>query len=395
MFKRIVAIVTTSLVGVTLVAVPSQAAPSSPGFCAPVLDNSRLVHIQVTPLTGAGEPFTGVVTVTSSETGDDWLILAEDTPYAGQVEFDVDPIWSAPGAQTEIRVSADGMAEFSCTADYYPFVDYPEFSGVTTVDLGETSVILAHATATPKYGTALMATLEVFEGNEWVAKETVATIVATGDALLQYKPKAKQLARIAYDLVGSGVHRRIGTSIEFFFDVRYRTATVTSKPTSVVQSKSAAITVRYGTSATSGTAKLQRKSGSTWVTVSTVALTSGAAKFSYKPTATLTYRAYVTPTGEPAKATASFAITYLPAVSVKAPASVKKNATATFTVYHRLAKSGSGYLQVKSGSTWKTVKKFTLKSTGSTNTTLKITKSATYRVKVGSYASASATVKVK
>jgi|GEM_PF-2033742 len=398
MVKRVIAAAAAALLAVGLIAAPAAAADPyiELAFCGPAGGAPWNAFIIAGARNAEGAPTNAAVNIRVAKNGEALTLVATTTPVDGAMFSRTVPIF-APGEPGEARIvlQVSGFTAAECTLVYDPLLETPGVSGVTTVNVGKTSTVLTTVSAYPAASTYITASLQVDRSGAWTTVETVPVIEGRNLALLQYEPTRKEDARIAYHRVGPHFTRFLGVSHTFSFDVRYPSATVTSKPASVVQSKSGAVTVRYGTSTTSGVAVLQRKQGSTWVNPGDAPLADGAATFSIKPTATTTYRAVVTATGEPAKTSPTFTVTYLPAVAVKAPASVKKNANATFTVTHRVTKSGKGTLQVKSGATWKNVKTFTLKASGTSTVSAKVAKTGTYRVKAGSHTSAAVTVKTK
>ena len=152
----------------------------------------------------------------------------------------------------------------------------------------------------------------------------------------------------------------------------------------MVQTHSGTVVVYFGSYATAGTATLQRKSSTgAWTTVTSAALTHGTATVSWKPTATYTYRVAVSPRAPATKYTPTFLREVrATACGITAPASVKKNATVTFTLTQHLAPPYYAKLQRWSGSTWVTVKTFVVGNTVQ-KVTAKVTATSKWRVTRG------------
>lgn len=347
----------------------------------------------VADVTVGGAPYAGTATVALSRNPSDpasWTSLpvpVED----GFLYLPLDEWFAKEGFQTLSAKVTIGDLTKSCTVDYaQALVDY---SGTFSVSAGATVHVLADvmlAFELDNPNDMPVADLQIHTASGW---KTVASAQVTKYgyyALLNYKPVGWSDARLA---VRSSGNKLVGISDTFLIDVNYGKTTLTSKPTSVTQGKTAAATARIGNHATSGKAVLQRKTGGTWVNVASKSFTGGAAKFTWSQKSTSDYRVVMTPAGKAASASTTFTVKHLPAVAaVPSTSSAAYGSTVGVTVTHRLTKTGTGKIQYYSSGAWRTYKSFTLSSSGTTKTSLKVTTTRKWRVVVGDYSSASFTV---
>ncbi|MDM7854019.1 SpoIID/LytB domain-containing protein [Cellulomonas alba] len=143
-----------------------------------------------------------------------------------------------------------------------------------------------------------------------------------------------------------------------------------------------------------GTLKLQRKSGTSWVKVASTTVTNGKGSLRVTPAATTTYRWRSTTGASPAKT-----VTVIRSwISFQAPTAVLpvgKSVTLNIAMTLDGKQSGRAVtLQRKSGSSWVTAAKLTLPAPGKGSVTLKPTSTTTYRIARGTIHSAARTVTV-
>jgi hypothetical protein len=235
------------------------------------------------------------------------------------------------------------------------------------------------------------AELQVKNGGGWKPLDT-SDVAADGSVSFTVTQARWHTVRIAFiDTHGSTDF----ATDPVVLDVKVTSPTFTSKPTKIVEGSSRIIKFLYGGFTTDGSVTLQRKDSSgKWVAVKTGTLKEGVGSVTWSAHATHVYRLAVTPTAQPAKYSSTFTVTYYPLLSVKAPASVKKNSTVTFTVINYLAPPFYAYLQRWSGSKWVTVKTL-VPDEGANTVPVKVTATSKWRVSNGNHVSKTITVKVK
>lgn len=169
---------------------------------------------------------------------------------------------------------------------------------------------------------------------------------------------------------------------------------------------SSASSVRFGSPVTitagwtkggkgvTGTLKLQRKSGSSWVKVTNIAVTNGKGTVAVSPTATTQYR-WRSTTGASVGKTITVVRSWISFGKPTAVLPVSKSVTLAIAMTLDGKQSGRAVtLQRKSGSKWVTVQKLSLQGPGKGSVTIKPTSTTTYRLARGSLHSAARTVKV-
>ena len=391
--RRIASIVLVSLVAAGLVSAPAAATGEQVDLqCFGYAPFDTSVDVIAT-IKVDGSAYTGSATLAVSATPADdssWTtstVAVED----GDLWVPFDAWFHADAFGSFAAKLTVGDTTMSCAADYAPvLVDY---SGTLSVPAGGKVNILADLVIADYLASKPnmpQVDLQVDTASGWVTVGSAAATKYGNFALLEFQPVSWSQARLRVRDDNDSV---VGLSETFLIDVTYAHPTVTAKSTSVVQSTNATATARIGNHLTTGTAYLQRKSGSTWVTVTSQPITAGSATFTWTQKATTSYRILMTPTGKTAVATSTFAVTYVPAVSAKpAATSAKSGSTVAVSVTHRLTSVGSGTLQYYSSGAWHTYKTFALSSSGTTKTSLKVSATHTWRVMVGSYASAQFTV---
>jgi len=143
-----------------------------------------------------------------------------------------------------------------------------------------------------------------------------------------------------------------------------------------------------------GTLKLQRKSGSTWVKVAGATVTKGVGSVRVSPTVTTTYR-WRSTTGASAAKTVTVVPSWISFAAPTAVLPVGRSVTLAVSLSINGAPAGKPVrLQRKSGSTWVDVQLISLPRSGKGSVTLKPTTTTSYRLVKGSLKSSTRTVTV-
>jgi len=257
---------------------------------------------------------------------------------------------------------------------------------------GQQATVSGHVDTALNLG-AYTAELQYKSSGDWIKLGSGAF---DSEGNVEFSPAASRWKTVRMAICkDSDCARPVGASAEAIFNVSVPKATITSKPTSVLQGNSFSVSVAYGEYRTTGTASLQyKKSTGVWTTVSTQPLSHGRATMAFKPWATTPYRVVITPTGGATVYSSTFSVTYLKRLTLSAPKSVKKNTTVTFTLTQRLAPPYYAYLERLSGSKWVRVKTFVVGNTVQ-KTTLKVPSSGKYRVTASGYISNTVAITAK
>ena len=251
------------------------------------------------------------------------------------------------------------------------------------------SSVKATLTAVP--ATSGTAKLQYKSGSTWKT-DARSIVVTNGKGSTTLKPPSDRSYRFVY----GGV-----TSAAFTVKVTAGSVKGTVASSSVVAGSSVKATLT-AVPATSGTAKLQYKSGSTWKTdARSIVVTKGSGSTTLKPPSDRSYRfvyggvtsaaftVKVTPAPvTPAPVTPASVTGTVASASVVAGSSVKATLTAV------PATSGTATLQYLSGGTWKTDARSIVVTNGNGSTTLKPPSDRSYRFVFAGVTSAAFTVKV-
>lgn len=146
--------------------------------------------------------------------------------------------------------------------------------------------------------------------------------------------------------------------------------------------------------AVTGTLKLQRKSGTSWVKVTSIPVTAGKGSVKVSPTVTTQYR-WRSTTGASVGKTITVVRSWISFQKPTAVLPVGRSVTLAIAMTLDGKQSGRAVtLQRKVGSKWVTAQKLTLQGPGKGSVTLKPTSTTTYRIVRGSLASPARTVTV-
>lgn len=339
----------------------------------------------------AGGAYSGPATVeiNADPDGANVWVSTPATVTDGSLSAEVANFFSGVNYQeVGIRVTA-GTASDTCWAVYEPVL--LDYSGSLRINAGDTAAVLADGLLSEAVASEpIQAYLFVRSGSSWVDVADARLSSYGHYAVLSYRPP---YSRDAYIAVYSALDDRyLGSTDTFTIDVQRSTPTVISKPTSLIQGKTASITAAYGNASTSGKAYLQVYSGKTWKTVSTKTFTRGVVAFTRAQTATSKYRVAFALSGKATVYTASFTMTYLPVFSITAPKSAKRNDWIDFTLVNRWDKNGSVKLQYYSAGAWRTYRTYSVSAKESISPNVQIRGTYSWRVLAGSFASPSVKV---
>lgn len=392
--RRIAAIVLVTLVGAGVVAAPAAADADGVSLECSYYGAGATGYSYTATVTEAGAAYSGPATVEINADPDganEWVSSAI-TITGGVYSVDVPSFFSGENAaDVGIRVTA-GSATDTCYAAYDPvLVDY---SGSLNINAGDTAAILADGLLSAAVEDEPMrASLMIKSGSDWVEVADTNLTSYGHYAVLTYRPN---YSRDAYIVVYSGLDGRyLGSSDDFVINVKRSTPTVITKPTSVIQGKTAAIVAGYGDNSTAGKAYLQVLSGSTWKTVSSKSFTRGVVTFTRSQSATSKYRIAFTPTGKSTVYTAYWTMTYLPLFSMQNPGTIKRGDWADIRVTNRSDKSGTIKVQYYSAGAWRTYRSYHQDAKISFDMTIQIKATYKWRILFGTAASPSLTVRTK
>lgn len=391
---RNAAVVIGTLVGAVLVASPAAADADALSLDCSYYGGPSTGYSFTATVTEAGAPYTGSATleINADPDGANVWVSSAITITDGSYTADVPSFFSGhDAADVGIRVTA-GSAQDTCFAAYDPvLVDY---SGSLTINAGETAAILADALLSSAVESEPMrASLMVKSGSDWVEVADTAVTSFGHYAVLTYRPN---YSRDAYVEIYSALDQRyLGSSDTFTINVKRSTPTVITRPTSVIQGKTAAIVAGYGDTTTAGTAQLQVLSGSTWKAVSSKSFTRGVVTFTRSQSATSKYRVAFTPKGKPTVYTSYWTMTYLPLFSMKSPGTIKRGDWADVDITNRSDKSGTIKVQYYSSGAWRTYRSYHQDAKISFTITIQIKATYKWRILFGNAASPSLTVRTK
>jgi len=402
LMHRAVAATVAGLVGVVAVAVPASAravefqCPDVGGYPATAAIRANLSDAPAT-----NDDLLGTVSV-STDGGQSWTlayngwgIFQGDYTGMGWVDVGGDTTKTHPYS---LRWQTPG-GTYTCDAMYYPIgIDAQAKHEVTR---GESLTILASMSDTDYPNlTHLTAVAYLDDGSGWQDVGAARVTWFTGSALLTITPAhTGNLQLRVFDDAKDPAHEApIGVQDLNWVLVNQPTPEIVT-PGTVYAGQTATVTAWWGVGDKGYAVILERWNGDTWVYVGDSITSSGApAVLQWKPMASYRYRLQFF--ADDAKGnskvvrTSYFTVTPAFKVTVTAPASVTKNATATFTVTHKLAVPFTAYLQRWSGSSWVTVKTF-VPSVTATKVTAKITSAGKYRISAAGYVSNSVIVTVK
>ncbi len=237
------------------------------------------------------------------------------------------------------------------------------------------------ATLTAVPATSGSARLQYKSGSTWKTDSRLIT-VTDGKGSTRLKPPSTRSYRFSYKGVISPA-----------FTVKVVKSLVTGKLASSSIVKGSSVTAALSAlPATSGTARLQYKSGSTWKTDSRlITVTDGKGSTRLKPPSTRSYRF-----SYGGAVSAAFTVTVVngTVTGTLAASSIIQGSSVKATLTAVPATSGSARLQYKSGSTWKTDSRLITVTDGKGSTRLKPPSTRSYRFSYGGVVSPAFTVTV-
>jgi hypothetical protein len=392
--RRIAAIVLASLVGAGIVAAPAAADADGVTLDCTYNGGPDTWYGYTATVTEGGAPYSGPATVEiNADPGgaNVWVSSSVDV-VNGEYSSEVNSFFDGhDAADVGIRVTA-GAATDTCWAAYDPvLVDY---SGSLTITAGDTAAILADVLPSSAVSGELMrASLMVKSGSSWVAVADTSITAFGNYGVLTYRPSYSRDAYI--EVYSAEDDRYLGSSASFVINVKRTTPTVITRPSSVVQGRSATIVAAYGDASTAGTAYLQVLSGSTWKTVSSKSFSRGVVTFTRSESVTSKYRIAFKPAGKSTVYTASWTMSYLPQFSMTSPGTVKRGSWVDIRVANRADTSGTIKVQYYAAGAWHTYRTYHQDARQTFWMSIQIKATYKWRIVYGSYASPSLTVHTK